>query len=446
MRNSVPYRVLMLFCSNSLLTLMGFAYRAALSRTASASALGLNSLLMQLYSIIVSVCISGLNVAAAALAARTEEKSVRALTRTALLAFLSLWTAASLPFALFSRGLSAALLGEPELKPALLLMLVCIFMTGVENMLKSIHMGTGRVKQCAASELCEQGVRFALVIHLLKSLNRPTEPKAVFIIMLGMTLSELVSVSFLGTSYYISFVSKKNEKRGRLMFRELFAIAVPAALTAIASTVFASIGALALPKLLVSSGMSKGAALSEIGVLNTAAVPITMLPMALIGAASAVIMPEISKYTSENRDPSGLIRGVFIMTGAAGAAALCLLIPLHQRLSLALFARSIDSTLFVLLLLKALVIYFQVTSTAVLNGLMKQRTVLVFAVMGEAYQLALILLLVPVLGLLGYCAGMMIGELSRLLLNLSAIRRAVKKGGFYERDMIESGKTKLFAR
>ena len=446
MKNSVPYRVLMLFCSNSLLTLMGFAYRAALSRTASASALGLNSLLSQLYSIIVSVCISGLNVGAAALAARTDESRVRVLTKTALLAFFSLWAAASLPFALFARGLSAALLGEPELKPALLLMLICIFMTGVENMLKSIHMGTGRVKQCAASELCEQGVRFALVIHLLRSLKSSTDPKTVFFIMLGMTLSELVSVSFLGVSYFLSFGTKKEKPHGRLMFRELFSIAVPASLTAIASTVFASIGALALPKLLVSNGMSTGSALSEIGVLNTAAVPLTMLPMALIGAAAAVIMPEISKYASENRDPAKLIRGAFIMTGAAGAAALCLLIPLHQRLSNALFARSVDSTVFVLLMLKALVIYFQVTSTAVLNGLMKQRTVLVFAVIGEAYQLALILLLVPVFGLTGWCAGMILGELSRLLLNLSAIKREVKKGGFYERDMIKSEKPKPFAR
>ena len=440
-RNGVSYRVLMLFCSNAILQLMGFVYRVILSRYAGAAALGLNSLVMQLYGIMVSVCISGLGTAVSALSARLERDRISALLKTALAVYAALWTAMALPVFFLGGVISAGVLGNIGLKRTLYLMLFCIFMTGVENILKSVHMGTRHVKPCAASELLEQGVRFSLVTLLLKHAADGTDDGTVFLIMLGMTLSEFVSVGFLSVSFFRSFGFRGFGKREKLMVGELSRIAFPATLTSVSSTVFASAGSLLLPNALVSSGMEYGAALAEIGVMNTVSVPITMLPMALIGAVSAVIMPEISKAQVSGKDPKPFIVKVFAVTAAFGAASLTVLSVFSGRIAELFFSRSIDVGLFVLFAVKAFIIFLQIVSIAVLNGLMHQKKVLVFAVTGEAYQLALILLLSPVLGMRGYCAGMIAGELLRLVLNLFAIAGTIKSCGFRECDMVKSKKT-----
>lgn len=84
-------RVITLTLSNIALQALGFVYRMMLTDCAGTTALGLQSLVMQIYSIAVSVCISGLNVAVITVAARLNAaggRGIRTLTRCALLGVL----------------------------------------------------------------------------------------------------------------------------------------------------------------------------------------------------------------------------------------------------------------------------------------------------------------------------------------------------------------------
>ena len=439
-RNSVSYRVAVLFCSNSVLQLMGFAYRMALSKYAGTYALGLNSLVMQIYGVIVSVCISGTNVAVSALAARTEDDSSGTLIGSAAIILCALWAAAVIPAVSFGRTIENVVFRESGMLKTLLLMPFCILMTGFENILKSFHIGKGRAAVCGVSETLEQGVRFALVIALIKHLRANDSPDKVFLIMLGMTASEFVSVGFLSVSYYIGFSRVKTRPKAKvpLMLRDIAVIAFPASLTAVSSTAFASAGSLILPTLLAGAGLTREEAISSVGTLNTVFVPLTMLPMAFAGAASAVIMPEISFMTERGSSPDKLIRRAFVLVGAVGFAASAVIFILSDRISARLFGVRSDRIVFLLLSIKAFVLFVQAVSTASLNGLLLQKKVLLFAVVGESYQLALILLLTPVLGIKGYCVGMAAGELLRLILNAAQIREALNNCGFYGRDMLKS--------
>ncbi len=441
-RNGISYRVTVLFCSNAVLSVMGFAYRIALSRFAGAYALGLNSLVMQIYGVIVSVCISGMNTAVSALAARLEDDMTHALLKTALLLSLMLWALAALPLALFGRTLEAAFFREEGIFKTLLLMLICIFMTGIENILRSVHLGKGRASPCAASELLEQGIRFALVIALLRHI-KSSDPDKVFLIMLGMTASEIVSVSFLSTSYIINFGRFKSKKKAGLLFRETASIAFPASLTAVSSSAFASFGSLMLPDLLAKYGLAREEALSVMGILNTVCIPVTMLPMAFAGAVSAVIMPEISGMAERGVSPEKLIRRAFISVGVSGAVSSFLIFMFSDSITRVVFGLTADRTVFMLLSVKAVVIFIQVVSTSALNGMMRQKKVFLFAAASEAYQLVLIILLTPVLGVRGCCLGMAAGEIMRLLLNTAEIRSILKSGGFCGGDMLKSNRTNV---
>lgn len=454
MKSELAKRTSLLTASNLLLQIMGFAYRIALTSCAGTEALGLNSLIMQIYSIVVSICISGLSVAVTSCAARLTSggmsprkerkgldpfkrsgparfpagvgEAVRGLLKKAVLLYCLLWLAAALPIFLLRFEIAENALNDPGSAPTLALMLVCIFMTGLENVLKSVHLGSGLVGRCAASELTEQGVRFLLVIKLLSCFSHERNSAAVFLIMLGMTASELVSVSFLSASFARSFgfksVFKKRDEASGASMRELVSIAAPASATALASTVFASAAALLLPSRLVAYGMSYEAALSLIGVMSAVAVPITMIPMAAVSALSSVLMPETAARVASGRGgvKRMAIRAI-VFSAAFGAAAAAILVPAAPYAAQRLFGVTAQRALFAALAIKAAVIYPQAVSVAVLNGAKQQKTVLAFAVLGELYQLIMMLLLTPVLGIMGYAAAMIAGEALRLACNIIAV-------------------------
>ncbi len=435
---SAKRRVLILTSSNLALQLLGFVYRMMLSRLAGSEALGLQSLVMQIYSITVSVCISGLNVAVMTLAARLggEKSAVRALTRSALLLFFMLFSFAALPIFVLRAGIAEALIGDAEARAAIVLVLACIFLTGIENVLKSVHLGSGMVKRPAVSELIEQSIRYLLVFVLLKTISDGTDHGICALIMLGMLGSEFFSVSFLGISFIKRFGKSRGsgEKSGHIKretMGELIRILLPAGLTSVAGTLFSSAAALMLPSRLIAAGYTRAEALSAIGILGTAAVPLVFLPMAFAGAVSTVALPAVSEAFSKGdmrRVSSAAKRSI---TAAALTFLLINLplLPLLGRLSDALFGVVPTPLCFILLSLKAGVIYMQISVSAVLNGMMKQKSVLFLAIFGEVSQLLLIHILaaLPEIHIYGYLISMAAGEGARLLLSLAVLRHELKK-------------------
>ena len=432
---------MILASSNLALQLLGFVYRMMLSRLAGSEALGLQSLVMQIYSITVSVCISGLNVAVMTLAARFggDGGKLRALTRSALLLFALLFAFAALPIFAFRAGIAESLIGDAEAQTAIVLVLLCILLTGIENVLKSVHLGSGLVKRPAVSELIEQSIRYICVFLLLKTVSNGTDHGVAALIMLGMLASEFFSVSFLGISFKKSFPinrksavqrEKKDGAQGSKTVTELIKILVPAGLTSVAGTVFASAASLMLPGRLMLAGYTRAQALSAIGVLGTVAVPLVFLPMAFAGAVSTVALPSVSSAYS--RGDIALVRA--IAKRSIGASALAFLffnvplLPLFGRLAGALFGSVPTGLCFLLLSLKAGVIYMQISASAVLNGMMKQKSVLLLAIFGEVSQLLLIhsLAALPQLHIYGYLISMAAGEGARLLLSLTVLHRFLK--------------------
>lgn len=108
-------RVITLTLSNIALQALGFVYRMMLTDCAGTTALGLQSLVMQIYSIAVSACISGLNVAVITVAARLNAaggRGIRTLTRCALLAFCVLFLLSAVPSFILRRSIALRLIGD----------------------------------------------------------------------------------------------------------------------------------------------------------------------------------------------------------------------------------------------------------------------------------------------------------------------------------------------
>ena len=169
--NSLTRRWLMLSASNMGLQLMGFAYRIALGRLAGAEGMGVSALAMQVYSVLYSVCVSGISVAVTGMSARVYVKrgvaGVDSVVRFALCVLMSLLLPLALGVLALREQIAADVLCDMRTADALWLIPICILLTGVENVMKSALFGMNRVKIASLSEFIEQTIRYSLVILLL---------------------------------------------------------------------------------------------------------------------------------------------------------------------------------------------------------------------------------------------------------------------------------------
>lgn len=436
-KHSLSYQAVSLALSNLFLHLLGFAYRIALSRAAGAEGMGVYTLVMQAYSMLHAVCLSGMCIAVSALSARLNEQGdtegIRRLTRLAAAAFLTLFGITAAPVGLFRRFVAGRVLGDPRTENALLMLLLCIFLTGFENVFKAVFQGIRQVRYTIVSEVGEQILRVLLVLTLISRFHNGDHGYAAFLAVLGMTLSELYSVSVLLFSYCKKFVLHPGRARPARagLKKEVAAIMAPAAATSVTANLFSAAATILFPARLMTAGFSRSAAVSMLGMLSGMAAPVMMLSVPFINALCTVLLPGVSAAQAAG-DTAALKRRVKKALTAAGVLAIpvtALLLPFVPMLCSTIFGARIHPTLSLMLAAHTAVTYFLAVSISILNGVGEQKRVLRYAALGESLQLGLIWLLaaVPELNVYGYLFGMITGDSVRLACNLRRVRLAVFK-------------------
>ena len=426
------YQAALLALSNSVLLLLGFVYRVLLGRLAGPEGIGVYTLVIQVYSIVMSVCVSGLCVGVthttASLLARGDNGGVRKLVRFALACFLFLLAVLSVPVLLLRDTIASNVLGDARTANALVMILLCILLTGVENILKSAFNGARLVRFTAVSEVGEQLLRIIFALMLLTRYINGDHGFTAFLILCVMTLSEVYSAVLLMVSYFCTLRrARAKPGAGRGIRREFLKIALPSAATAILSNVFSSAAVVVFPARLMQAGYTRAEAVSSLGLISGMVMPLLMLPAAFVGALCTLLLPSVTASIAR-RDYPDLVRKVnkgIEATGLMGLPATAVLLPYIPLLAAMLFGQTVPIALCEALCLQAIVAYYLSVSTSILYGLGKQKQVLWLSAFCEALQLALIWFLtaMPRLHVYGYIFGMLVGDTLRAVISFVLIHR-----------------------
>lgn len=424
------YSATVLACSNIGLQALGFVYRIALSRLAGAEGLGVYRLVFSVYIVINSFCLSGVTMAcsrlAAAKMAQGRPGQLRALMRLATGLFLTIFALCVAVIVPFHDFIAQNMLGDDRTAAALPIMLVCLFLTGFENIIKALFIGMGRVKYAAVSETGEQIIRMIAVVLLLLYFGKQDYGRIAALIMLGMAISECFSAGFLGLLYRRNIACCAQTKSHGLL-RETLSIAAPISLAAVCSNLISSASAVILPARLVCAGLTRSGALSALGVVSGMAGPLITLPVALVGAVSAVLVPSITaaQARGDHRRVRALAGKTLTVTGLIGIPATAALVPLSPALARIFFGQAIPLPYMALLGISAVASYYQMMTASVLNGIGEQRRAVLAAVCGELMQLGLTWSLAarPGLQIYGYLLSMAICPVPVALVNLWGILR-----------------------
>lgn len=417
--------------SNVGLQALGFFYRIALSRFAGAQGLGVYRLVFSAYAVVNAASLAGVTMACsrlgAAKLAQGRPEQIRPLARFAVGIFVMIFTLCASVVLPAHTFIATRLLGDVRTAAALPIMLICLFLTGFENIIKSLFVGTGRVQYAAVSETGEQIVRIVAVITLLALFGKGDYGRIAALIMLGMAVSECFSSSFLGILYRKHFGKLARTRADPGLLRHVLDIAAPLSIAAVFINLISSAGSVILPQRLVASGMGEAEALSALGVISGMASPLILLPIALISAVGTVLVPSITAAQARGDMPRvrALTDKAMTVTGLIAIPATAALVPLSPSLARVCFGQTIPLPYMALLGAAAVFGYYQMMTASLLGGIGAQRRAAIAAVCGEVLQLGLTWVLAArsELQIYGYILSMLISPLPVVLANLWGLRR-----------------------
>lgn len=426
-RASVFYTASILGTSSIIMQIIGFIYRIFLTNMAGTQALGVYKLTIQLYSVLLTVSTAGVCLVAtnksATYFAINQKAKLKNMIKACFLIFIGIFLMCSTVVILFPDFISEKILGDSRTKDALYILLLCILLTGFENIMKNSLIGIKKVKYTTFSELIEQILRSFIVLFLIHKFSDGNYGKIAFLIVLGMTISEIFSIIFLGACY--KKIYKTEQKCKENMLVDVAKIAIPISLAAAINNIISSSSTVILPSRLVLAGFTQNQALSELGIISGVAMPIIIFPIAIISSYAIVIMPNISKsmVKSQYLNIERKIHKSFKATGFIGIPATMGLVFLSKPLGRILFSIEFPKYYMALIGISVVFLYYQIISASILNGLGFERKTVFHSVIGEFLQLVCTFLLcsIPQLNIYGYIIGMIVSPVIVSILNITYI-------------------------
>lgn len=424
---SVFYTASILGFSSIILQIIGFIYRVFLTNMAGTEALGVYKLIMQLYSVVLCISTTGVCLVATNKSAtyftQGEIFKLKTMIKCCIIVFLCIFSVCSVIIILFPEFIAENILGDIRTKDAIYIMLLCILLTGIENIIKSSLIGIKKVKYTTFSEITEQIIRVCIVLSLIYNFSDDNYGKIAFLIICGMTISEIFSITFLGVCYKRIYKTKKQNKQNLLL--QVVSVAVPISFAAAINNIISSASTVLMPTMLVKAGFTHSQALSELGIISGIAMPILILPIAIVSSYSLVIMPNISKSLAsfDTQNITRKINKSFEATGLIGMPATIFLVYLSNPIGKALFSTEFPKYYMEMLGISVIFMYYQIISASILNGLGQERKAVFHSVIGEFAQLIITICLtsIPKFNIYGYIFGMIISPLIVSLLNSTYI-------------------------
>ena len=380
-KGTILYAAGVLACGNVLLQVLGFVYRVMLSRFAGAEGLGVYRLVNSVYLVLNAGCLSGVTTAcsrlSAACEARGESGRLGAVLQLAFRAFFALSAACAAVVLLCGGSIAANLLGDGRCARAFPYMLLCLTLTGVENIFKSLFIGLERVQYTACSEVGEQLIRF----------TRPDKE----------------------------------------LYGQFFGIAAPLSASALIGNMLGSAGAVLLPQRLMAAGLDYEQALSALGVISGMAMPLLLFPVAFVSSVCTALLPAVTaaQAVGEQARVRVLTGRAVTTVGLIGIPATAVLVPLAPQLSELFFRQPLTGGYAALLGAAAVAAYYQMATGSLLNALGLQRWNVATAISAELCQLALLYRWCarPTLGIYGYLLAMFLTGVSAAAVNLAILHR-----------------------
>lgn len=422
MKKKMFFNMGVLSLSNIIVRVIGMLYKVWLAKEISPVALGLHQLSMSVYSVFITPVASGLPNATSRLCAKylndSKEKSV--LASAIKIAFVPLII--STVIMLFGKDLIAGVfLHDKSAGGVILALIPAVTLGGLASLPQGLLHAKGKSALPAVFEIIEQLLKIACAFVLVKLFKNTSQQTQAALPAIAISFGGIVS-------FILLFLSVKgvNLKQGGFT-KELLENALPPTFARLGTSLLHLGTTTILPIGLMAYGLTKETALSQYGILTSMAYPIVFAPMTVIGALCVVTLPEIAKNLNNKKVIIHKFRTSFLIALIITVLFSVLVLLFAPYLAKTFFKQTMAGRFMVMLIPSIIFLGLSQVSRTLLNGLGKQKTLMVTSVVDGCFGLGLTYFLVWRFGIYGFILGNCIQDFLAFVINFSLCIREIKK-------------------
>ena len=424
------------FKNGILLTAVGIAMRTVgiflagfITRAVGAEGVGLNSLIMNVYSFALTFSTAGISLTVTALVAAMIGRGlggrVGEILRGAFIYSTGFAALGTVLLVLLARPLGS-LIGDGRAVASLYILSFSLIPAAISSVISGYFVGIRRVSLNAVLQVLGQCARVALTVSLLSGAE--SVGAALRSLALGVTLTESIVAAAALIELAVDRLSGDYERGHRAAVAPVARKALPLALSAYIRSALLTLEHSIIPWRLSLYGQNASEALASYGYMQGMALPIILYPMVLLSSFGSLLVPEFAEARAAgNRGAMERIATKALgatLAFAAGAAVFMLLFS--EELGYAVYG-SYEAGSFIALLSPVVpIMYLDHVADSMLKGIGEEVYSMWVNIADSLLSLLLVFLLLPVLGIAGYAVVIIGMEGFNFLLSAVRLKGRVK--------------------
>lgn len=416
--------------------LMTVLFNAYLTNRIGASGVGLFSLVMSVYTLGVTFASSGIYLSSTRLISKEIVKDsgsgVRRALSSACLYSAFFGTLSAILLHSLAPVIAEEWLGDIRTLSSLRILSFSLVPLAISSAISGYFSAVRRVVKNAVTNILEQLFRIAFTVMLLIFFTDGGIKEASEAIVIGITVSEMLSfaVSFL---LYLSDrkkLSRMSRPASEGIMKELIKTALPIAVSSYIRSALTTLEHILIPKGLMKGGLGSEAALASYGVISGMVFPVIFFPMAFLTSFTGLIVPEITRYQELNDRAhiEYVSYRVMSVTLIFSVFISAVLIFNSELLGMLIYGSTKAGRYIRVFSLLIPVMYADNTADAVLKGLGLQVSSMRYNIVDAAVSVILVLILLPRYGIGGYVVVIYVCELLNAVLSMQKLFRTVRIG------------------
>lgn len=296
MKNKFLTSTLVLLLGGFVTKVLGFIIKIIYTRIILEEGVGLHSLVMPTYSLLITIATLAMPLAISKLVAEEKIRSIKIICSSVLIIIVVNVLLLSIMF-LSSKFIAYHLLKNEKTYVLLLACTVTLPFVSLSSIVKGYFFGKQRMLPYALSNSLEQVVRLILIVLFLPYFVKINILTAVCALILFNIVSEIFSVIvFLFFIPKNAMITKKDLKPNIHTIKEVLNVSLPTVSSRFIGNIGFFFEPIILTNILLYVGYSSEFILMEYGAYNAYSIALLTMPSFFVGAISNALMPEISKF------------------------------------------------------------------------------------------------------------------------------------------------------
>ncbi len=420
-----------------MLTLVGIAMRtvallfnAFISRTVGAEGVGLYTVVNTVYSFAVTFATSGISLTVTRLVAEARgegrEEDVSRVLLGAVIYTLIFSIVATLVLFFGADIIALYVLDEPRAAKPLCILAPSLIPLSLVSVFSGYFIGVRRVGKNSTVQILGQVFRISATAWLILHATAKTAEESAKYLAIGVSVTEIAS-------FIVMLIQFLLDRRGKVPPRESgFALvgrsALPLAVSAYIRQALLTVEHVLIPRRLRDYGLDNSSALSAYGILHGMALPTVLYPMVILSSFSGLLIPEFAERSALH-DRSGcerLCRTSLSLTLIYGTAVAGIIFVFSEELGYVIYSSAAAGEYIAVLSLVIPLMYLDHVTDSILKGIGEQVYSMWVNIADSLISIALVWLLIPRLGILGYAVCIIVMEAFNFILSVIRLCQRIR--------------------